>query len=50
MDEGDDSDPRCVPVGSDRGAAQNERDKGPVTEPGVSEQDLRKVQNCRKEL
>jgi hypothetical protein len=47
----DDSDGRCDPVGSDRGeAAQNERDNGPVAEPGVSKQDLRKVQNCRNEL
>jgi hypothetical protein len=46
----DDSDPRGVLVGSDRGAAQNERDNGPVTEPDVSAQDLKKVQNCRNEL
>ncbi len=45
-DVADDSDARCG-----RGeAAQNERDSGPVSEPDVSRQDLRKVQNCRNEL
>lgn len=47
-DIGDDTDIRRDSVGSDR--AQNERDNGPVTEPRVSKQDLRKVQNCRNEL
>jgi hypothetical protein len=41
----------CEPVGANRGAVWNESDKGPITEPsGISEQDLRKVQNCRSEL
>lgn len=47
----DASDAPRDPEVSDRGeAAQNERDNGPVTESGVSKQDLRKVQNCRNEL
>jgi hypothetical protein len=46
----DETSPPCDPVWSDRGAAWNERDNGPVAEPGVSEQDLKKAQNCRSEL
>jgi hypothetical protein len=49
---GDMAAPCWDPVGARRGVAWNESDNGPIIAEllGVSEQDLRKFQNCRSEL